>query len=40
MVCKLVISNGFGGVDNIELRKLKISLIVPSNENTKKNSDI
>ena len=40
MVCKLVISNGFGGVDNIELRKLNNNLIAPSDEKIKKNNDI
>lgn len=39
-ICNDVISNGFGGFDNIELKKLKINLIVPSVEKMKKNNDI
>ena len=39
-ICNELISNGFGGVDNIELKKLKINLLVPSVEKMKKNNDI
>lgn len=40
IICVTLISNGLGGVDNIELRKLINNLIVPSVEKMKKNNDV
>jgi hypothetical protein len=35
----VVCSNGFGGVENTDLKKFMISLINPSTENTKINKN-